>query len=106
MVTITIPDKLARRLESIAQQENRSIDDVAASILEKHMPVAPPLAESDDDEEAPPGSLAALIKAADEADIRSDYTDTAERGREILNTEYPKYLARKFGLDDKSETES
>ncbi len=87
MVTIHIPDTLASQLEERARQENRSIDGVAAEILEKHLM----------SDEPPPGTLAALIKAADEADIRSGYTDTAERSREILDTEYPKYLSEKYG---------
>jgi hypothetical protein len=88
MVTIHIPDTLASQLEARARQENRSIDDVAAEILEQHL-------------QPPPGTLAALIKAADEADLRSSYTDTAERSREILDREYPKYLSEKYGLDEK-----
>ena len=91
MVTIHIPDTLATQLEALARQENRSIDDVAAEILEQHLA----------DDEPPPGTLAALIKAADEANLRSGYTDTSERSREILNTEYPKYLSEKYGQDKK-----
>ena len=96
MVTIHIPDALATQLEALARQENRSIDDLAAEILEQHLTEAA-------GDEPPPGTLAALIEAAKKADIRSGYTDTAERSREILNTEYPKYLSRKYGLGDKSE---
>lgn len=96
MVTIQISESLAQQLEAIARQENRSVDDVAAEILEHHL--------SDvTTDAAPPGTLAALIQAAKAADLHSGYTDTAERSREILNAEYPKYLSRKYGFDDKSD---
>jgi hypothetical protein len=55
---------------------------------------------------APPGTLAALIQAAHAADLHSGYTDTAERSREILNAEYPKYLSRKYGLNDQPDRTS
>lgn len=102
MVTIHIPEQLARQLESIAQQENRSINDVAASILEMHMPEIPSAAENDDDE-APPGSLAALIKAADEANFYGEDTGIADRSREILDTEFAAYLRRRMEQSDEQE---
>jgi hypothetical protein len=95
MVTIQISESLAQQPEAIARQENRSVDDVAADILEHHL--------SDVTTDEPPGTLAALIQAAKEAGLHSGYTDTAERSREILNQEYPKYLSRKYGLEDKPD---
>jgi plasmid stability protein len=67
MVTIHIPDALASQLKARAQQENRSIDDVAAEILEQHLLTDDP----------PPGTLAALIAAAKKTNIASGYTDTS-----------------------------
>ena len=48
-----------------------------------------------------PGTLAALIQSADEADLQSGLGDTADRSREILNTDFVEYLRRKHGLDQK-----
>ena len=101
MVTIQISEDLAQLLAEIARAENRSIDDVAASILEHHISEHAELTILD--ENAPPGSLAALLKVANEANIASGYTSTAERSREILNNEYPAYLRRKYELTEKPD---
>jgi hypothetical protein len=37
MVTIQIPEALAQQLEAIAQQENRSLDEIATELLEEHL---------------------------------------------------------------------
>jgi len=57
-------------------------------------------------EEPRPGSGAALLKSALEANIRSEYRDTAARSREILDTEFVEYLKQRMNrpaIDDESE---
>lgn len=93
MVTVRISDTLAEKLARIAKRDQLSLDTVVENLLEQQV--------QDPDAPAPPGTLAALLQAADEADLHSGYTDTADRSREILNTEYGEYLRRKHGLDEK-----
>jgi predicted transcriptional regulator len=93
MVAINIPDKLARRLTEIAQQENRSLDEVASSILEEHVAQAV--------DEVRPGSPEAFIKYALAADIHTGERDVADRSREILDTEFPAHLWRQMKRDDR-----
>lgn len=39
MVMIQIPENLAKVIEKAAQRENRSLDELAVSVLEEHFPV-------------------------------------------------------------------
>ena len=90
MVTVQISDTLAEKLARIAERDQLSLDTVVENFLERHV--------EDSNQPAPPGTLAALLQAADEADLYSGYTDAADRSREILHTEYGEYLRRKHGL--------
>lgn len=89
MSDIVIPDgKLTRKLREYARRENRSVEEVLESLLEKY---GEPEAE-----EAPPGSLALLAQKALEADIRSGKpVNTAANSREILHNEYADYLKKR-----------
>ncbi len=88
MTDLVIPDgKLTKRLRELAQRENRPVEAVLESMLEKY--------GEPNSNEAPPGSLALLAQKALEADIRSDKpVDTAARSREILHNEYADYLKK------------
>ena len=103
MAQIQISQTLADRLAKIAARKQRSLDELVEEILETHIPES---SGGDEVDDAPPGSAAALIQAALAANIRSGYTDTAERSREILETEYPKYLRRKYRLDGNTDQHS
>jgi hypothetical protein len=100
MTTIHISPVLADKLNRLAEREHKSIDDVLARLLETEniKEVA-----SESDEDLPGG--AALLKAIRAAKINSGTTDTAERSREILNTEFPKYLLSRMDTphDDSKE---
>lgn len=98
MTDIVIPDgKLTRKLREYARRENRSVEEVLESMLEKY--------GEPDAEEALPGSLALLAQKAIEADIRSGKpVDTAARSREILHNEYADYL-KKWRADEQSDTD-
>jgi hypothetical protein len=93
MVMVYISEPLAQKLTQIAERDHQSLDEVVETLLEQQV--------ADVDPVAPLGTLAALIQAADEANLQSTADDTSERSREILNTDYVEYLSRKNGLDEK-----
>ena len=93
MVMIQISESLAQKLTQIAERDHQSLDEVVETLLEQQVAETNPPALM--------GTLAALIQAADEADLQSGLSDTADRSREILNSEYVEYLRRKHGLDKK-----
>jgi len=101
MAQLLIQDeKIAWRLLDIARREKRSVESVLESLLEDY--------ESNgqvEEGEPQPGTFAALLKAAQEARIGvdSEPTDTSEKSREILNTEYADYLKRR--MDEQSNTD-
>lgn len=90
MVMVHISEPLAQKLTQIAERDQQSLDEVVEILLGRQVA-----------DIAPPGTLAALIQAADEADLQSGFSDTADRSREILYTDYGNYLRRKHGLDEK-----
>ena len=85
-MTIDIPADIARRLEELAERDNLEIDDLLRDMLERY----PDNGESDQKQWA---TLADLARNAKEANLASlGPVDTAERSREILNTEFADYL--------------
>ncbi len=84
MVTITLPEELAQRIEEIAQQENRSIVDVVASMVEKYELQIPSQEQSDQ-------AFAAIFGIYDD-----DVTDMSTTVRETLQ----KYFQEKYGRTD------
>ncbi|MEO8610640.1 MAG: hypothetical protein ABI690_22270 [Chloroflexota bacterium] len=99
MAELVIRDEhLAWQLFDIAQRENRSVEAVLESLLAEHYP------KSSNDEPSP-GSFAALNLSAQKAGIGRDAasTDTSERSREILETEYADYLKRR--MDEQSNSD-
>jgi predicted DNA-binding protein len=83
-MVINIPEEVARRLEKLAEQQGSTVGDLLRTLLDRYT------------SEIPPGSLAEMAQNAREAGLASDEcVDTAERSREILNTEYVDYLKRR-----------
>lgn len=85
---IDIPDEVANRLKTLAEQEGTSVGDILTTLLDdyKKQPRA--------------GSLAMLAQNAREANLASAQpVDTAERSRDILNQEYADYLKRRMEYD-------
>jgi ribbon-helix-helix CopG family protein len=81
---INIPEDVADRLEKLAQEQGSSVGDVLKNLLNRYA------------QDSPSGSLAAMAQNAREAGLASAQpVDTAERSREILNTEYAAYLKRR-----------
>jgi hypothetical protein len=84
MTTIHISSALADKLNRLAEREQKTVDEMAEVILEGQMAL---LNLTD---KPRPGSGAALLKSALEADIHA--CDLAGNSREILVKEFPKYL--------------
>lgn len=73
-MVINISEAVVQRLEALAAQQGESVDAFLNRLLERY---------------APPGSLAELAQNARGAGLASPQpVDTAERSRDILNTEY------------------
>lgn len=99
MTDLVIPDgKLTRKLREYACRENRSVEEVLESLLEKY-------AEPDSEEAKPkPGSFAALAESALRANIGSGKrVDTSARSREITRAEFADHIRRKM---DKPEPDA
>ncbi len=98
MVTIQISERVAERLTEIAEQENRSVDEVAETILGQFvMPTQKGVIK------ARPGSGAALLQAALAADIHIEESDIASRSREILDNGLAQDLKKR--LDQSAESD-
>jgi len=83
MATITLPEELAQRIEEIAQQEHRPVEEVVASMVEKYTP------ETSIEEKGPDWSM--ILGIGDE-----DVTDMSTTVRETLQ----KYYQEKYGRPD------
>lgn len=96
MTTIHISPQLADKLTRLAERQHKTVDEVLERLLE-----AESVEETPSTLDHPrPGSGAALLKAALDADIQSATTDTAERSREILNNEFANYLYNRIHDND------
>jgi len=90
-------EDLLQKLNDLARQSGRSVDDLVEDMLNRYT------MESQDGSAYPDGSLAALAQNALEADIHTGASDTAERSREILNTEFVDYLKGRMTRDASSD---
>jgi|GEM_PF-768441 len=124
MVALQLPEDVMEQLQAIAEREQRSPAEVVADLLKQYPSSVeyPAIDESQvepgsmkalglaaqranigvdtERSEAPRGTLAALAQSALEAGLRSGITDTSERSREILNTEYADYLKKRMQDSD------
>jgi len=89
MVTIQIPDKLAQKLEKVAQRENRSLEEIAASVLQDFVS-----AEKDDETQSPSEGITALDALMGMFD--DDVTDMSSNVKETLR----EYYRNKYGRPD------
>jgi hypothetical protein len=95
MAALYLPDELVRKVEEAAQRQNQSVESLVENWLEN--------VENDDqnNESATPmpdneeNGLLKLARTAEALNLRSGYTDTSSRIREILNTDYVDYLIAK-----------
>ena len=83
MINIALPDDLAKRLEEVARQQNRSVADVLATWLDEHK----------DEEQKPKGipNWDLILGIGDE-----NVTDMSTTVRETLK----KYFQEKYGNPD------
>ena len=80
-MTIDIPQDIALRLEELAKQQDSEIGDLLRDMIERY---------AADKQWA---TLADMARHAKELNMASpEPVNTAERSREILNTEYADYL--------------
>lgn len=70
MVMVQISEPLAQKLSQIAKRDHQSLDEVVELLLEQQV--------AEGNSVIPRGTLAALIDAADNADLQSGFTDTAD----------------------------
>lgn len=99
MTTIHISPQLADKLNRLAEREHKTVDEVLEKLLE---PEKLDDSVSNIEDQIPGGK--ALLKAVRKANIRSGKTDTAERSREILDSEFPKYLLDRRDTPDDTDT--
>ncbi len=78
-------DDLVQKLQRFAEQEQRPVNEVFEEMLVKFA-----LIEDDTEIEGEPplGTLARLAYEAQKANFRSGITDTSQKSREILETEF------------------
>lgn len=85
---INVPEDVVQRLEKLAEEDATSVEEVLRALLNRYAP------------DAPVGSLAQMAENARAAGLASaESVDTAERSREILNTEFVDYLRRHADKD-------
>ena len=88
-MTIDIPEDIALRLEALAKQKDADINDLLREFLEKYT-------HEQDAKEKRRATGADFARNALAAGLSSPHpVDTAERSREILNTEFADYLKRR-----------
>ncbi len=85
-MTIDIPEDVAQRLEQLAQQRDTDLGDLLRDMIERY-------AKERTADEKPWATLADLARHAKQMNMASpEPVNTAQRSREILNTEYADYL--------------
>lgn len=105
MTDLIIPPDLAAKIEALAHQTNRTVPELLEAMVAHYQAVemgesAPSAPEAtpdaDTNRDVPPlGTLARLAYEADQWGFRSELTDSVERSREILETEFADYLLSK-----------
>ena len=85
-MTIDIPEDIALRLEELAKQNDADIGELLRDMLERY-------ANERDTDEKQWATLADIARHAKELNMASPQpVNTAERSRDILNTEYADFL--------------
>ena len=85
-MTIDIPEDIALRLEELAKQNDADIGELLRDMLERY-------ANEHETDEKQWATLADLARHAKAAGMASpEPVNTAERSRDILNTEYADFL--------------
>ena len=95
MADITISGKVAERLQQLAQDSRRTVEDILEEALDSYV------RNEEDSLAGPHGSLARMAWVARQHPIEVEATDIAERSRDILRDEYTAHvLKRRQATDD------
>lgn len=78
---------LRELIDQVPKELEQEVTDFVLFILERHVKAHPSVASS---------TLSALAQKALEANINTGETDVSKRSREILETEYGDYLAKRL----------
>jgi hypothetical protein len=106
MTTIEISKELYKRLESVAKNENRSVDDLVESSLHEYISAhGVNQWDATEDMSVEHDPFLMIARAADTLGDRSVSGDIAERSREILSKDFPEYLADRTS-EQKSEDDA
>lgn len=84
-------EELVAQLNAIAEREQRSVEEVLGDLLARDSALL---------NDPKSGTFGMLVKSALEMELPFKPSDTSERSREILNTEYADYLKRR--MDEQS----
>jgi predicted transcriptional regulator len=93
MADITITGKVAERLQQLAQDSHRSVEEILETALDN-------LAQQEEDKLPPVGSLARMAWMARQRPIEVEATDIADRSRDILRDEYAAHLLKRRSTSD------
>jgi hypothetical protein len=93
MADITISGKMAERLQQLAQDKHRTVEEILEEALDTYV--------QDEERETagkepPTGSLARMAWVAERNPIEVAATDIAEHSRDILRDEYAEYLLKRW----------
>jgi hypothetical protein len=108
MTDITIKGRVAERLEQMARETNREIEEIVEEALDLMVNAEgtrPQVETTDDFPEPPQGTLAHMAWSASQNPILGGSTDTAERSREILRNEYADHLLKRLNDPDEDVDE-
>lgn len=112
MATLPISENLAKRIREAAERANLRIEDYLARMLERNGEPLAPRPEPDITDahleaarrmEPEPGTAAALLQAAQEANIATGASGTVARSREILENEWAEHIMRYRNEEDSND---
>jgi hypothetical protein len=97
---LILTGEIADKLRNLAERQGRTAESVVEEMLQQYPSAQETNGGEVSDEEAPPGSVAAFLRAALAADIHLEEDDLASRSREILDTEFAEYLKQRLDPDN------
>jgi hypothetical protein len=96
MAEVVISGELAERLQALAAEQNRSVEEVLDALLVR--------------QKSNPSNWALAMARMAEADTDIEWNDTAEhlseRSREILEKDFPDYLLKRARDNDAEQGDS
>ncbi len=108
MADITLSGRIAERLEQIARDTNRKIEEIveeALNLMENSEGARTQGGAEETIAEPPLGTLAHMAWSAAQNPINVGAADVAERSREILHNEYADHLLKHLDAPDDDANE-